>query len=154
MQRRSVLKAALATPLLASIAQPAWAQESDLIYLSPIKSDGGLSSCQAEIWYVFDGSDYYVVTGAGAWRARAITKGLTQAQIWVGNVGRWQQADEKWLQLPSFMASASIAEDPATHERLLTIFGRKYADEWGSWGPRFKKGLADGSRVMLKYSPA
>ena len=37
--------------------------------------------------------------------------------------------------------------------RALEAFGAKYADEWGSWGPRFRDGLADGSRVLLRYRP-
>lgn len=154
MQRRTFIKqgALLAgASLVPGILRAA--QESDLIYLSPLKSNGALSSCQAEVWFVQDGSDMYVVTANNAWRARAIAKGLTKTQVWVGDVGQWQSSDGKYKDLPALQANASQVDDPAEHSRLLTKFGSKYSSEWGSWGPRFKRGLADGSRVLLRYQP-
>ncbi len=127
--------------------------ESQLIYLSPLKSNGALSRCQAEVWYVQDGTDMCVVTAADAWRARAIEQGLNQTQIWVGNVGLWHNADGKYKALPSLAAVGSVERDAVQHAQLLEKFGAKYSAEWGTWGPRFQKGLADGSRVMLRYSP-
>ena len=155
VRRRDLLKAAPALgliPLLAN-AQATAAAESPLIYLSPVKSDGNLSRCQAEIWFVGDGDDFCVVTANDAWRAEAIGQGLTQAKVWVGDVGQWQSSRGKYKDLPSVMTTASVVEDPVEHARLLTTFGNKYSGEWGTWGPRFKRGLADGSRVMLRYSP-
>jgi len=33
----------------------------------------------------------------------------------------------------------------------LKAFGEKYPIQWLLWGNRFRRGLADGSRVMLAY---
>ena len=96
----------------------------------------------------------YVVTGSGAWRSVAVKQGLTSAQVWVGDVGMWQQSNGSYKALPSMMTQVSFETNGVNHARLLEKFGNKYSAEWGTWGPRFKNGLADGSRVMLKYSPA
>ena len=45
-------------------------------------------------------------------------------------------------------------KDRARQARALESFGVKYPSQWSSWGPRFSKGLADGSRVMIRYRPA
>lgn len=155
MQRRSFIKFAASVPALSLLTstQANTLAGSPLIYVSPFKSNGELSSCQAEVWFVADGQDMYVVTAADAWRAQAVGQGLTRTQVWIGDVGLWHNADGKWRDLPAQLSEASIEQGAVQHARLLEIFGRKYADEWGTWGPRFKRGLADGSRVMLKYSP-
>ncbi len=133
---------------------PQGSRTSPLIYLSPIKTNGGVSRCQAEVWYAALGERMYVVTDAKAWRARAVQQGLTQATIWVGDVGLWQRSDGKYKQLPSFQANGALADDATEHDAVLQHMSRKYAAEWDTWGPRFRKGLADGSRVMLRYAPA
>lgn len=74
--------------------------------------------------------------------------------IWVGDVGVWSDSDGAYRELPGATASVSLVEDPAEHKRLLEKFGDKYSLEWVLWGPRFRNGLADGSRVMLRYAPA
>ena len=145
-----VAGAALAPPLLAGSKLPEAASDSRLIYLTPIKSNGQESRCQAEIWFARAGEDLYVVTAADAWRARAVGKGLTGTRIWVGDVGVWG-SDARYKELPAVMAEASIVEDPTAHAQVLEVMGRKYKGEWGTWGPRFKKGLAEGSRVMIRY---
>lgn len=128
--------------------------ESDLVYITPLKSDGSESRCQAEVWFVADAGNAVVVTASDAWRARAVQSGLDQAHIWVGDVGVWSDSDGAYRELPGATASASLVEDPAEHKRLLEKFGDKYSLEWVLWGPRFRNGLADGSRVMLRYAPA
>ena len=142
----SVLAAGSSLPVLA-------AKESAVIYLSPIKSNGELSRCQAEVWYVQDGRDMVVVTAHDAWRARALERGLAETQVWVGDVGLWQRSGGKYKSLPSVRARGSMIDDDNAHARLLKKFGSKYYTEWGTWGPRFKEGLEEGSRVMLRYSP-
>ena len=155
MHRRQILKSALAAPLVGALPSLVSADdESPLIYLSPIKSNGELSKCQAEVWYVGEGDDYYVVTGADAWRAKAVEQGLHRAQVWVGDVGIWTSANGKWRSLPSVMTQVRFEQDAVRQAQLLEAFGRKYSAEWGTWGPRFKRGLANGSRVMLKYTQA
>lgn len=161
MQRRAFLThgltaaAALALPLpVFSASGPAQTArqalvESNLIYLSPIKAGGLLSRCQAEVWYVMLGADAYVVTRTDSWRARAPVAGVTQTKIWVGDLGVWKRAN--YQSLPSVNASASVETDSGRIDAVLEEFGRKYSSEWGTWGPRFRNGLKDGSRSVLRY---
>lgn len=127
---------------------------SDLIYITPLQSNGRESRCQAEVWFVADGGDAVVVTASDAWRARAVERALDQARIWVGDVGVWTDADGAYRELPGSTAQVTRVREGAEHARLLDVFGDKYSLEWVIWGPRFRNGLADGSRVMLRYSPA
>ena len=46
-----------------------------------------------------------------------------------------------------------LETDPQAFQRVLRSFGTKYPDEWDKWEPRFKKGMASGSRLMLRYTP-
>jgi hypothetical protein len=124
---------------------------SPLVYVSTLKRDGSESRCHAEVWFVRDGDSALVVTGAQAWRAAAIGKGLTRARLWVGDHGVWSPDQKSYQALPSFLAEASLEKSAAQHDHALALFGSKYTKEWGSWGPRFKDGLADGSRVLIRY---
>ena len=126
--------------------------KSNLIYLSPLLADGRESTCHGEVWFVNDGAKIFVVTKADAWRAEALRRGLTAA-IWIGEFGVWTSAKEKYRSAPYLVAAGQLETDPALHARILKLFGSKYANEWGKWGPRFRDGLADGSRVMLCYQP-
>ena len=152
--------AALAAPWLPRSAWSAHADEtaaalaeSPLVYISPLRSDGAESRCHAEVWFVTDGDDVLIVTDAKRWRARAIAQGLERARLWVGDHGVWTTADGAYLASPRFDATASVEADPTVHARALAAFGAKYPRDWGSWGPRFRSGLADGSRVLLRYVP-
>jgi hypothetical protein len=124
---------------------------SPLVYVTPLKRDGSESRCHAEVWFVRDGDSALVVTGAQQWRAEAIGKGLTRARLWVGDHGVWQPGSKDHHASPSFVAEASVEKTAAAHDHALALFGSKYTKEWGSWGPRFQKGLADGSRVLIRY---
>lgn len=43
--------------------------------------------------------------------------------------------------------------DAHLHGAVLEAMGPKYVEEgWGTWGNRFRTGLADGDRVMLRYA--
>lgn len=156
--RRTLLGTAVAAAVVAPFAhgdeplQAAMA-ESRLIYLTPLQSSGAESRCQAEIWYVLHDGSMYVVTATDAWRTEAIRRGLTQARVWVGDVGNWRRADGRYRTLPAVEATASVETDATRREQVLAAMGEKYADEWPTWGPRFRNSLADGSRVMLKYQP-
>lgn len=141
----------------ASAPAQSWSEalaESELIYVTPLHRDGRESTCQAEVWFVASGDAAYVVTASDAWRARAVRRGLTRARVWVGDVGVWTDSAGGYRQLPRADAEAALIDDPAEHARVLEIFGGKYSLEWIIWGPRFRNGLADGSRVMLRYRPA
>ncbi len=128
-------------------------ETSSLIYLTPIKSDGEESKCQAEVWFVYMDSKVYVTTADGAWRAEAINKDLTTARIWVGEYGPWQRANGKYKEAPQIDLKGSMVdlEDEEFVDSLLQAYSKKYVDEWPSWGPRFKKELDNGSRVVLSY---
>jgi hypothetical protein len=136
-----------------SATLPAAADRSRLIYISPLRADASESRCQAEVWFMREGDGLFVVTQADAWRARAIAVGRDMARIWVGDVGVWSRNPE-YRDLPSVLARASMVTDPALQAAMLEKFGGKYADEWPAWGPRWQKGLADGSRVMIRYQLA
>ena len=141
-----------ATPVTASPAQDALGK-SDLVYITPLKSGGAESACHAEVWFAFDGASVFVVTSSKAWRARAVTLGLNQARLWVGEYGEWKDAEEAYRKAPELLATAALIEDPQAQTRALDLFGEKYRLEWLVWGPRFRNGLKDGSRVMLQYTP-
>jgi hypothetical protein len=75
-------------------------------------------------------------------------------RIWVGDFGRGQKGpDGPFRKAPSFLAGAARDSDPATFERLYEAFGKRYADEWAKWGPRFRSGYSDGSRILIRYTP-
>ncbi len=128
---------------------------SRLIYITPIKSDGEESSCHAEVWFYADGADLLVVTKAELWRSQAIKRGLDRARIWVGDHGVWKRSNDAFRKSPTLLARAEhISSDAEAVERTLKAMSAKYADRgWGTYGPRFKQGLADGSRVLLRYRP-
>ena len=128
-------------------------RESDRVYITPLKKGGAESTCHAEVWFAFDGASAFVVTSSKAWRARAVTLGLNQARLWVGEYGEWKDAKEAYRKAPELLATATLVEDPQTQTRALDLFGQKYHLEWLVWGPRFRNGLKDGSRVMLQYTP-
>jgi hypothetical protein len=126
---------------------------SPLVYVSPIKKDGSESTCHGEVWFVQDGADVLVVTAADRWKARSVRSGLGRARLWVGDFGVWTRSGGRYTAAPTFLAAARFDDDPGARERALAAFGRKYPDEWDKWGPRFRDGLADGSRVLLRYAP-
>lgn len=124
---------------------------SQLVYISPLLVDGSESSCHGEVWFVTDGEDVLVVTAAERWRAEAVRRGLDRARLWVGEHGIWTRSDEAFRDSPSYDATVRLEE--YDHAAALDAFGLKYPDEWDRWGPRFRNGLADGSRVLLRYTP-
>ena len=94
------------------------------------------------------------MTQADAWRVEAIKKGLVRAKVWVGEFGQWRRAKGKYKSAPYLELEGELENNPLVHEELLPYFGAKYAAEWDRWGPRFRKGLANGSRSLLRYKIA
>ncbi|MFT4561498.1 MAG: hypothetical protein ACI9BW_001239 [Gammaproteobacteria bacterium] len=125
--------------------------KSKLIYLTPIVSAGKESACHGEVWFVHHNQEIFVVTQADAWRAEATRKGFNKASIWIGEFGAWKNAKKQYLSAPFLRIEGQLEKDAAVHASVLEVFGAKYSNEWSSWGPRFKNGLADGSRVLLRY---
>jgi len=138
-----------------SKAAQAAIEKSKLIYISPLKSEGKESSCHAEVWFHEDGADLLVVTKEELWRSQAVKRGFDRARIWVGDHGVWKRSNGAFRNAPSFLARAEhISGDAEAVGRTLKAMSAKYADEgWSTYGPLFKKGLADGSRVLLRYRP-
>lgn len=129
---------------------------SPLIYVSPLKSDGSESTCHGEVWFASENGVLYVVTDSVRWRARAVKQGLDRARIWVGDFGPWKKSFGEFKNAPTFLAAADFvtSDDRELQNRVLKLYGKKYPDGWDSWGPKFRKGLGDGTRVMLRYRPA
>jgi hypothetical protein len=125
--------------------------KSNLIYLTPILSGGAESSCHSEVWFVHHEAEIFVITRADAWRAEALRRGLRRAKIWIGEFGVWKRAKDRYRSAPYLEIEGALETDTGVHAELLEKFGRKYESEWGSWGPPFREGLADGTRVLLRY---
>jgi hypothetical protein len=106
------------------------------------------------VWFSHIGMTMYVVTAVDTWRARAVRQGLNRARIWIGDLGVWGNTNGRYKNLPMVDAVASIETDPIEQARALDAMGDKYPLQWILWGPRFRKGVSDGSRVMLRYQPA
>jgi len=137
-------------------SEPAWlaaAKTSPLVYVSPLLKDGGESRCHGEVWFFVDGGDVVLATATKTWKARALELGRDRARIWVGDFGPFVKTPEKVKTAPSFVAKASLEKDRAVFDRLLAAYAAKYADEWGKWQPRFESSYADGSRIVIRYSP-
>jgi hypothetical protein len=130
-------------------------EKSPLVYISPLRQDGSESRCHGEIWFAWEGGSVVVVTSRDAWKARALARGLERARIWVADYGRIRRdAAGKLAKAPHFAARGRIDRDPAAFGRVVPIYARKYPDEWASkWEPRFEQGMADGSRVLIRYTP-
>jgi hypothetical protein len=145
-----------ATPLRAAALSDAALQalaKSDVVYITPLKQDARESRCHAEVWFVFDGTDLFVVTRSKAWRARAIQRGSNRARMWVGEFGNWEKSKEAYRNAPELLATGVLVTDADKQKQILDRFGDKYRLEWVWYGPKFRNGIADGSRVMLQYAP-
>lgn len=129
----------------------AFLDKSALIYLTPLLSNGQESTCHGEVWFVHHNSEIFVVTQADAWRAEALRRGLQRASIWIGEFGPWKKSKDHYRSAPHLIIEGLLEAESSVQQEVLGAYAKKYADEWSSWGPRFNKGLADGSRVMLRY---
>ncbi len=148
---------ALARPRLAraevAAATRAAMERSKLVYVSPLKADGGESRCHGEVWYFVDGGGVVLATASDGWKARALALGRTRARLWFGDFGRYRGDRGLIASAPTSDARASLDPDPALFERLLAAYAVRYPDEWGKWEPRFREGVASGKRVVIRYTP-
>ena len=131
-------------------------EKSEFVYVSPLKSDGAESTCHGEVWYGWLDGAVVLITGASTWKAKAVTKGLDRARIWVGNHGRWKQMvgrNEAFRKAKSFDARAEVVKDDALLDRLLARYDEKYPEEIGSWRDKMRREYADGSRLLIRYAP-
>jgi hypothetical protein len=165
IDRRTFLLAALASALgpraLARAAAPAPAlaaalERSPYAYVSPLRADGRESRCHGEVWFGWLDGAVVVITGSQRWKARALARGLDRARIWVGDHGTWKGAlgaNEAFREAPSFEARAALAKDAQLLDRLLATFEGKYPKEIGRWRDEMRQGFAQGSRVLIRYTP-
>jgi hypothetical protein len=84
-----------------------------------------------------------VVSPPTTYRVKRIQAGQTQAKVAIG------KADG-----PSFNAKGSIVKDPEVNKAVFETYAKKYSNDWKSYEQRFRDGLANGSRVLIKYEPA
>jgi hypothetical protein len=152
--------AALLAPLaLARAAElDAALDKSKLVYVSPLLSDGAESTCHGEVWFGWIDGSVLLITGAERWKARALKRGLDRARVWVGDHGRWKKLlgrNEAFRGAPSFDARAALVEgDAALVDQLLSVYDEKYPEEIDRWRDKMRAGYADGSRVLIRYTPA
>jgi hypothetical protein len=117
-------------------------ETSPYVYLASERKAGGYGT-PAEIWFMWDGGAVWVATPATSWRARRLAAGRKKARVTVGSRSG-----------PTFDAIGAVVKDPAAYETLYRTFAEKYPQGWKQYEERFRTGLADGSRVLIRYEPA
>ncbi len=131
-------------------------KESPYVYISPLRSNGEESRCHSEVWYGWIDGAVVVITATKSWKTRALARGLTRTRIWVGDYGRVKRiigSNEAFRGGPNFLARAELVRSAAMLDRLLGIYDEKYPAEIESWRGPMRAGLADGSRLMIRYLP-
>ncbi|MBW2496868.1 MAG: hypothetical protein JRF61_06300 [Deltaproteobacteria bacterium] len=131
-------------------------ETSGLVYVSPLRRNGGESRCHGEVWFGWIDDSVVLITSREAWKARALARDLDRARIWVGDHGRWKgliTRNERFREAPHFEARAARSKDPALLEQLMRLYTRKYPEEFGSWEKRMRTGFASGERVLIRYAP-
>lgn len=115
---------------------------SKYVYIQSTREDGKLSK-PAEIWFMPYNGAVWVASPPTTHRVKRIKAGKTTAKIAVGKPDG-----------PSFNAKGSIVTDPEVNKAMFETYAKKYATEWKSYEQKFRDGLANGSRVLIKYEPA
>jgi predicted pyridoxine 5'-phosphate oxidase superfamily flavin-nucleotide-binding protein len=140
-----VVAAWLAMPRVASAALTPEIENalrtSPYVYIATQRKSGGFGQ-PAEIWFMYRDGAVWVASPATTWRAKRIRAGRPTATIAVGK-----------REGPSFEATGQLVKDPKAYEALFTTLAEKYPDGWKQYEERFRTGLADGSRVLIKYDP-
>jgi len=109
------------------------------VYIQSTRKDGKLGK-PAEIWFFRHNDAVWVCSPATTYRVKRIKAGQTKAKIAIGKPDG-----------PSFNAKGSIVKDPEVNKVMFESFAKKYSDGWSSYEKQFKDGLADGSRILVKY---
>lgn len=115
---------------------------SKYVYIQSERKDGTLGQ-PAEIWFMHYNGAVWVASPTTTHRVKRIQAGQTKAKVWIGKTNG-----------PAFDAKGSIVTDPEVNKVLFDTFAKKYADGWSSFEKSFRDGLANGSRVLIKYEPA
>jgi hypothetical protein len=114
---------------------------STYVYIATTRKSGSLGKA-AEIWFLYHNGAVYVASPPTAWRVRRIKAGRPQAKIAVGKPDG-----------PSFMATGAVVNEPEVYPILFETYAKKYPDGWPKFEEEFRRGLKDGSRVLIKYTP-
>ena len=147
--RRAAIVTTIVATLIAVSAHAALSPDlekalanSKYVYISSTRKDGSMSK-PAEIWFMYQNGAVYVASPPTTWRVRRIKAGRPQAKIAVGSPTG-----------PSFTATGTIVNDPSLYPVLFETYAKKYPDGWSSYEDKFRSGLKDGSRVLIKYTPS
>ena len=153
--RRAAAVLAIAVALAGGLARPRAAVAADLtpaladalatsryVYIATERKAGGYGT-PAEIWFMWDAGAVWVASPPTTWRVKRIRAHRPHARIAVGTKDG-----------PSFTATGSLVRDPAAYERLFATYAKKYPEGWPQYESRFREGLRDGSRVLIRYVPA
>jgi hypothetical protein len=114
---------------------------SKYIYIATTRKNGSLGK-PAEIWFLYHNGAVYVASPPTTWRVRRIKAGRPQAKIAVGKPDG-----------PSFMATGAVVNEPDVHAVMFETYAKKYGEHWKRYEDSFRRGLKDGSRVLIKYTP-
>jgi hypothetical protein len=114
---------------------------SKYVYIATTRKDGSFGK-PAEIWFLYHNGAVYVASPPTAWRVRRIKAGRSQAKIAVGKPDG-----------PSFMATGALVHEPDVYPTLFDTYAKKYPDGWPKFEEKFRGGLKDGSRVLIKFTP-
>lgn len=116
--------------------------EAEYVYISSTRKDGSLGEA-AEIWFLYHEGAVYVGTRATSWRVKRINWGRPAAKVWVG------KRDGS-----AFAAKGELVKDAKIEALLMKTFAEKYPGGWKKYAEGFRSGFADGSRVVVKYTPS
>ncbi len=114
---------------------------SKYVYISSQRKDGSFGK-PAEIWFLFHDDCVWVGTRPDSWRARRIRAGRPQARIAIGKVDG-----------ATFLAEGEIVDDAKIAGLMMQSYALKYPDGWANYADAFRKGFADGSRILIRYTP-
>jgi hypothetical protein len=144
----------LAAALVVALVRPASAdvalapevvralEQSPYVYIATERKDGSFSP-PAEIWFMWDQGAVWMASPVTSWRAKRIRAGRPKARIFVGKRDG-----------PMLTATGTFVRDPAAYDRLYATFAKKYPDGWSRYEAKFREGLKDGSRVLMRYVPS
>jgi hypothetical protein len=130
---------AIAAELTASAK--AQLQSSKYVYIASQRKTGDFGR-PAEIWFLYHQGAIWVVTAPSSWRVRRIRAGRPEARIAVGKPDG-----------PTFSATGSVVRNREVSDLVFDTFAKKYPDAWPKYERRFRDGIGDGSRVLVKYVP-
>jgi hypothetical protein len=111
------------------------------VYISSLRKDGTFSK-PAEIWFLYHDGAVWVGTPPTTWRVKRIKAKRPMARIAVGAVDG-----------PSFVARGAIVQDPKVLDLMFETYAKKYPDRWPGYAEKFRTGMKDGSRVLVRYTP-